>query len=437
MTREEIESYVWNYLKNKGLADEVCSEIMGNIEAESEFNPNLVEHGNGIGFGLCQWSYERRTQLENYGTDLEHQLNFLWAELNGGDSSIGADNQWISTKGYTYDKFINNQYSIEEGTKAFCWCWERPNESLAHIDRRINSAKMYYDKFKGTGGGGGGGGGGTPSKPPDDYIGKIFTCQNRHLFMMEDSLFGRKFTSPYKLFFCYDRVGSKATIKECELELNEEEKPIYEEDEEGNKVKVDTEIVNYYLISVTNRKLNVNKNHLKPYDVDFEIRNIGEIEVGTHGSGGGGSSSMVENAVSWMINIANDETHGYDQDTRWGGVDYDCSSFVISGFEQAGIPLKTNGASYTGNIKSVALECGFEEISISDWNDTSQFKRGDILLNESSHVAVYIGDGDIVHASINEKGSVTGGETGDQTGKEICVRTYYNKSWNCVLRYKN
>ena len=308
MTREEIEQKVWNFLKSKNLADAVCAEIMGNIEAESEFNPSLVEHGNGVGFGLCQWSYTRRTQLENYGTDLDHQLNFLWAELSGGDSSIGADNQWISTKGYTYDKFINNQYSIEEGTKAFCWCWERPNASLAHIDRRVNSANTYYNKFKGTSGGGG----------SDD------------------------------------------------------------------------------------------------------------------------SSDKVEKAVQWAIDIANDDTHGYDQNNRWGN-DYDCSSLIISAYEQADIKLKSNGATYTGNMKSVALNLGFKEITISDWNDTSQFKRGDIILNEVHHVCMYIGNGQIVQASINEKGSATGGQTGDQTGKEIYIRDYYiySHGWDCVLRYGN
>lgn len=48
---------------------------------------------------------------------------------------------------------------------------------------------------------------------------------------------------------------------------------------------------------------------------------------------------------------------------------------------------------------------------------------------------MYIGNGNIVHASINELGKITGGKPGDQTGKEICVRGYYNKPWTAVLRY--
>ena len=42
----------------------------------------------------------------------------------------------------------------------------------------------------------------------------------------------------------------------------------------------------------------------------------------------------------------------------------------------------------------------------------------------------------IGHSSINELGKATGGLAGDQTGKEICTRSYYNPStkWDYVLR---
>lgn len=62
-------------------------------------------------------------------------------------------------------------------------------------------------------------------------------------------------------------------------------------------------------------------------------------------------------------------------------------------------------------------------------------KRGDILLNEKHHTAIYIGGGRIVHASLNEKGTTTGGKTGDQTGREITTRDYYDRPWDYVLRY--
>lgn len=39
----------------------------------------------------------------------------------------------------------------------------------------------------------------------------------------------------------------------------------------------------------------------------------------------------------------------------------------------------------------------------------------------------------IGHASIDENGKVVGGKTGDQTGKEICTRNWYDKGWNVYL----
>ena len=43
----------------------------------------------------------------------------------------------------------------------------------------------------------------------------------------------------------------------------------------------------------------------------------------------------------------------------------------------------------------------------------------------------------IAHASIDERGKTSGGKSGDQTGKEVCIRTWYSKPWKYVLRIKN
>lgn len=43
----------------------------------------------------------------------------------------------------------------------------------------------------------------------------------------------------------------------------------------------------------------------------------------------------------------------------------------------------------------------------------------------------------IGHASIDENGKGRGGAAGDQTGKEVCIRNWYDKNWVSVLRPKN
>ena len=141
--------------------------------------------------------------------------------------------------------------------------------------------------------------------------------------------------------------------------------------------------------------------------------------------------TIPEKAVKWALKIADDNSHGYDQSSRWGP-DYDCSSLVISAYKQAGVPLT---CTYTGNMRSDMLNYGFAPVPTANLKTGAGLKPGDVLLNEVHHTAMYIGDGKIVHAAGNEFGGATGGKTGDQTGKEICITNYFNFPWDVVLRY--
>lgn len=142
--------------------------------------------------------------------------------------------------------------------------------------------------------------------------------------------------------------------------------------------------------------------------------------------------SVVDAALSWARGIAADDSHGYDQANRWGA-DYDCSSFVISAYKAAGVPLT---CTYTGNMRGDMLRCGFTDATESvNLATGAGLRAGDVLLNYKHHTALALGGGRIVQASINERGTVTNGLPGDQTGREICERAYYNYPWDCVLRY--
>ena len=147
--------------------------------------------------------------------------------------------------------------------------------------------------------------------------------------------------------------------------------------------------------------------------------------------------SKIEKSVQQMIDWANDPSHGYDQVYRWGEKgDYDCSSAIIEALERAGIPAKSNGATYTGNMYQVLTKLGFKDVTSEvNMSNGSGVLRGDVLLNHVNHVAMSIGNGQLVQASINELGTATGGQPGDQTGQEFYIRSYYNYPWDCVLRY--
>ncbi len=140
------------------------------------------------------------------------------------------------------------------------------------------------------------------------------------------------------------------------------------------------------------------------------------------------ASSKIEKALQWAINIANDNSHGYSQPNRWGP-DYDCSSFVISALKAAGID--TGKATYTRNMRSNLTAHGFKWIPWSSISNASNLQRGDILLNEASHTEFYLGN----NKDVASHGYYGHTETGDQTGREICVSSYYYYPWDGVLRY--
>ena len=139
-------------------------------------------------------------------------------------------------------------------------------------------------------------------------------------------------------------------------------------------------------------------------------------------------AKSIEKAVSFMEKIAKDNSHGYDQAHR-NGPDYDCSSLVSKALNEGGFNVKLG--STTSTLYQQLKDEGFKEVQ-------KPWKRGDIHLSVGHHVVMSTDANNIVHASINEKGTATGGKTGDQTGREICVRTYYEHptGWDHHLRYE-
>lgn len=133
-------------------------------------------------------------------------------------------------------------------------------------------------------------------------------------------------------------------------------------------------------------------------------------------------------AVKFITDVANDNTHGYDQ-THRNAPDYDCSSLVGTALHEAG--FNVSPYSWTGNLESQLRKAGFVDCK-------APWLAGDVHLTPNKHVCMNINASQIAEASINEKGTTTGGKTGDQTGKEIYIHNYYELpgGWARHLRYK-
>lgn len=133
----------------------------------------------------------------------------------------------------------------------------------------------------------------------------------------------------------------------------------------------------------------------------------------------------IETAVLWAIGVAADNSHGYSQVHR-NSPDYDCSSFVGTALSKADFAVSEY--STTRNLESQLIKCGFKKC-YAPW------KRGDIHLAAGHHVTMSTDASHIVHASQSENGGIDG-ESGDQTGKEICIRTYYNLPYSNLVHYR-
>jgi len=124
-------------LTDKGISFNGACGVLGNIQAESNFNPGIVEHGSGIGYGLCQWGGGRYTNLVNYCanngldyTTVEGQLAFMTHELTGAYNSTLVG--------------LQNVADSAEGAAEAATIFVSRYEGASHTAGRAEKAYAYY-----------------------------------------------------------------------------------------------------------------------------------------------------------------------------------------------------------------------------------------------------------------------------------------------------
>lgn len=163
-------------------------------------------------------------------------------------------------------------------------------------------------------------------------------------------------------------------------------------------------------------------------------------------------SEIIDRSCKKAVEIANDNKNiGYDnsESGRGGGPGYPytdknskglaCSSLVAMCYLYGGIDLTKAGITpkdvYTANIKNHFTKLGFTDVTTKvNFKTGKGLQAGDLINKPGSHIAIYIGNGQIVEAAGNEKGSMEGGKVGDQTGYECYAHGYYSYPWTQCLR---
>ena len=128
---------IYVFLEQKGMNKIQICAILGNLYQESGLNPEISE-SNGIGYGLAQWSFERKSKLlakYDNPADIKNQLDYLWYELTELEMWTGG-----------YENIFYNTTNLKEATIAFCSGFERAG--IPMMDRRISYAEYYFNLYK-------------------------------------------------------------------------------------------------------------------------------------------------------------------------------------------------------------------------------------------------------------------------------------------------
>lgn len=178
---------LFSYFTSQGLSDNLAAGILGNIKAESGFNPNVL-YGGAIGtvfdqqslaYGLIQWTgTDARASLYNWCTanncdpdTLDGQAKWIVAQIKGinlndetntanaskfngstGRGTMTYNAQLFNARG-SFETF--NTYSIEKATRLWLECVERPGNVNSFLQARVENAKQILAECKGTNSGSG------------------------------------------------------------------------------------------------------------------------------------------------------------------------------------------------------------------------------------------------------------------------------------------
>lgn len=178
---------LFSYFTSQGLSDNLAAGILGNIKAESGFNPNVLYGGatgtvfdqQSLAYGLIQWTgSDARASLYNWCTanncdpdTLDGQAKWIVAQIKGinlndetntanaskfngstGRGTMTYNAQLFNARG-SFETF--NTYSIEKATKLWLECVERPGDVNSFLQARVENAKQILAECKGTSSGSG------------------------------------------------------------------------------------------------------------------------------------------------------------------------------------------------------------------------------------------------------------------------------------------
>lgn len=145
VTGTDNKSIIWNYFVAKNIPPFQIAGIMGNMQSESGFSPDIIEGGShgpmptSRGYGIVQWTPGTKilpaaNAQGKQPSDIIFQLDFLWESL-----TTGSENQ--------AGRILFATTNITDATLAFEVKFER--HAGPPQPARIAQAKTIYKEFTG------------------------------------------------------------------------------------------------------------------------------------------------------------------------------------------------------------------------------------------------------------------------------------------------
>ena len=157
----------WNYLRAKGLSAEATAGIMGNLQVESGFIPDIQERSQPWpegGWGIAQWTGSRRTDVKNYviakglpytneATPADQiddlllaELNFMWEEATDRGDLVDLKNSSTDVTDRDHPVLLTGEAAVKAATIS----WHNKYEISADATptNRINQGIRLYNIYK-------------------------------------------------------------------------------------------------------------------------------------------------------------------------------------------------------------------------------------------------------------------------------------------------
>lgn len=187
---------IWNGLISiVGLSEEQAAGVMGNMQAESNFNPAQHEismmpchnkpASTSCGLGLIQWSFDRRTSMYNYVTSSEPALKSILDDYTKYSNTYVSGEEFLSRlgddekanrlvqlelevlrdelKNYSEYSGIYSQTTVESAAEFFLRHVEKPKDIEGQVSLRQSNARAFYNMYHGSTPAGDGASSGTAS----------------------------------------------------------------------------------------------------------------------------------------------------------------------------------------------------------------------------------------------------------------------------------